>query len=152
MSSVQSHFAQPRVRKFLIDTNSTTNLYTLAQIQTAFAPYSPSYIGSIISFNSSTSFTSAWIALEGLPGVVGSSTPNETFKNLGKQLKVGFGGYSDIITLTLVQRTSKGLLDANGVPNGGTNGYGTYYIVTESSANENGSAFDGYAEVHVSAT
>ena len=150
MSSVQTHFAHPRNRRFLVDDGGTTNLYTLAQIQTAFAPYNPSYIGTLISFNTSTSFTSAWIALEALG--LASSTANETFTNMGKKLKVGFGGYSDIVTLTLVQRTSKGLLTANGVPNGGTNGYGTYYIVTESSANENSSAFGGYAEVHVSAT
>lgn len=71
---------------------------------------------------------------------------------MGKQLKIGFGGYSDLITLTLVQRMSKGPLASGGILSGGTNGYGTYYVVTETCANDNSSTFNQRAQVDVSST
>jgi hypothetical protein len=167
MSSLQTFPASRRVKRFRND-NSGYNaiLYTYNQILTAFnstpssthhygsAPYFPSYLGGVINFPTSKNFTDAWNNLEGNYGSLSQSF--ETFTSLGKQLKVGWGPYSDIIVLTLVQRTSAGLPSQNGipgVPDTSTNGYETYYIVTESSANTSlNSGLFGLARVLVYAT
>jgi hypothetical protein len=166
MSSLQTFPASRRVKRFRNDGGLNTYLYTYNQILTAFnstpssthhygsAPYFPSYLGGVINFPTSKNFTDAWNNLEANYGTLSQSY--ETFTNLGKQLKVGWGPYSDIIVLTLVQRTSRGLPSQNGipgVPDTSTNGYETYYIVTESSANSSpNSELSGLAKVLVSAT
>jgi len=130
-------------------------LYTYAEIQAAFRASNPAYLGDVISFPSQSAFTTAWLNLENTSSI--ESDTFETFTNLGKQIRIGYGSFSDIITLTLVQRTSTGTPASGGVPGtntlGNTNpgqGYGTYYTVTDSSANDSPhSLINGYAQVLV---
>ena len=154
MSSLQKSFTQRRVKTYRTDGIDPPYLYTYAQIQQYFAPSTPAYLGSgMISFKTEAAFVTAWKNLEYNQTLIGSHS--EVYRSLGKEIKVGFGGYNDMVTLTLVQRTSKGDPSSEGVPGtntlGSTNpgqGYGTYYTVTDSYASQ-GTTMDGYAGVYV---
>ena len=148
MSSVQTHIAQRKTRKFVVTQNYYTSgergpyRFPAANIESwAAAQNNVSQIGSLYIVNvNSNSFSNT---LDNLNSD-GHYDQRRTFTDLGKTIYIGTPEQSELMVFRLVQEpTDSSTADSSG------DASKTYYIVVENNTNDVGGTDDGRFMVRV---